>query len=54
MVVVVVEKGTAVDVVSTVELGSQSGSFAESVVVVVGSSIVDVVGSPSNVCVVEN
>jgi hypothetical protein len=54
VVAVVVEVGTAVDVVSTVELGSQSGSFAESVDVVVGSLIVDVVGSPSIVCVVGN
>jgi hypothetical protein len=47
VVVVEVEVGTEVDVVSTVELGSQSGSFAESVEVVVGSFIVDAVGSPS-------
>ena len=49
VVVVVVEVGIAVDVGSTVELGSQSGSFGESVEVVVGSLIVDVVGSPSTV-----
>lgn len=52
VVVVVVEVGNSVDVVSTVELGSQSGSFAGLVLVLVVGSATVVVGSPSIVCVV--